>query len=89
MKILYHHRIASKDGQYVHVSEIVNSLRKLGVTLHMVSPALADTQEFGGELGFVASLKRRLPRARMTAEFQRPRKDSSAMWIILRTRRSM
>jgi len=63
MKILYHHRIASKDGQYVHVSEIVGSLRRLEVELRMVSPALADSQQFGGELGLVATLKRRLPKA--------------------------
>jgi glycosyltransferase involved in cell wall biosynthesis len=63
MKILYHHRIASKDGQYVHVSEILASLRKLGVEIRMVSPALADSQQFGGELGLVAGLKRRLPKA--------------------------
>ena len=24
-KILYHHRIASKDGQYVHVEEIIKA----------------------------------------------------------------
>jgi glycosyltransferase involved in cell wall biosynthesis len=63
VKILYHHRIASKDGQYVHVSEIVKSLRKLGVALRMVSPAQADSQQFGGELGLVARLKRKAPRA--------------------------
>jgi glycosyltransferase involved in cell wall biosynthesis len=63
MKILYHHRIASKDGQYVHVSEIVSSLRRLGVELRMVSPALVDEQQFGGELGLVASLKKRLPKS--------------------------
>lgn len=63
MKILYHHRIASKDGQYVHVSEIVSSLRKLGVELRMVSPAQSDSQQFGGELALVARLKRGLPKA--------------------------
>jgi glycosyltransferase involved in cell wall biosynthesis len=63
LRVLYHHRIASKDGQYVHVSEIVKSLTKLGVELRVVSPALADTQQFGGELGLIAALKRRLPKA--------------------------
>ena len=33
LKIVYHHRIASKDGQYVHVEEIVNALTKLGHTI--------------------------------------------------------
>ena len=28
MKILYHHRIASKDGQYVHIEEIIKAMKK-------------------------------------------------------------
>ena len=62
MRVLYHHRIASKDGQYVHVSEIVDSLRGHGVDVRIVSPALTEAQQFGGEAGLVANLKRRLPK---------------------------
>ena len=61
MKILYHHRIASKDGQFVHVEEIIHSLRKQGHTVRIVSPQVNDQQEFGGEGGFVAELKAKLP----------------------------
>ena len=63
MRVLYHHRIASKDGQYVHVSEIVDSLRALGVEMHIVSPAVTEAEQFGGEAGLIAGLKRRLPKA--------------------------
>ena len=37
-RILYHHRIASKDGQYVHVEEIINALRKAGHQVFIVAP---------------------------------------------------
>lgn len=62
MKVLYHHRIASKDGQYVHVAEIIASLRKLGTEILVVAPQLAEQQRFGGEVGIVAKLKKNLPR---------------------------
>jgi len=61
MKILYHHRIASKDGQFVHIEEILHSLRKQGHTVRVVSPSGSENQEFGGEGGFVSDLKARLP----------------------------
>ncbi len=63
MKILYHHRIASKDGQFVHIEEIINSLRKQGHIVRVVSPSVNDDQEFGGEGGYVANLKAKLPQA--------------------------
>ena len=57
MKVLYHHRIASKDGQYVHVSEILNSMDKAGVDVRIVSPRVTDSQHFGSEGGIVSKLK--------------------------------
>lgn len=63
MRILYHHRIASKDGQYVHVEEIIKSMKKAGHDVYIVSPQIAENQGFGGDGGFVASLKAKLPRA--------------------------
>ena len=62
MRILYHHRIASKDGQYVHISAIVTALRKLGIELQIVCPALSEAQRFGGEVTMVAALRQRLPK---------------------------
>lgn len=61
MKILYHHRIRSKDGQYVHIEEMTGALRKLGHEIVMAGPAAVENEEFGAEAGFVAILKRYLP----------------------------
>lgn len=61
MKILYHHRIASKDGQYVHVEEIINALTKQGHKIHIVAPNVAESSEFGSDGGWVDSLKSKLP----------------------------
>ena len=61
MKILYHHRVASKDGQYVHIEEIINSLKKLGHQVELVAPAAGENQEFGGDGGVVSKLKAKIP----------------------------
>lgn len=63
MKILYHHRIASKDGQYVHIEGIVSALRGLGHDVILTGPELAQNQTFGGESGWVRWLKRWIPGA--------------------------
>ncbi len=63
MKILYHHRIRSKDGQYVHLEELVGALRGLGHEVFIVGPTAVDNAEFGADAGLVAWLKRRLPRS--------------------------
>ncbi len=61
MKILYHHRIRSKDGQYVHLEELTQALQNLGHEIILVGPAAIEREEFGAEAGIVALLKRRLP----------------------------
>ncbi len=61
MKILYHHRIASKDGQFVHVEELTNALLQAGHTIEFVAPQVAEQAEFGDDGGYVARLKRILP----------------------------
>lgn len=63
MRILYHHRLGSKDGQYVHVEEIVTALRRLGHEVLVVGPRPTEGAGFGGEAGLVAALRRRLPPA--------------------------
>lgn len=63
MKILYHHRIRSKDGQYVHLEELVGALRALGHDVLVVGPDAVGSAEFGSDAGVVAWMKRRLPRA--------------------------
>ncbi len=62
MKILYHHRIASKDGQYVHIEELTKALAELGHQIVMVAPAFVDRHEFGSEGGFVAVLRKLCPK---------------------------
>jgi glycosyltransferase involved in cell wall biosynthesis len=62
MKILYHHRTASKDGQYVHIEEMIEALRSLGHEVIVVAPAAADNAKFGDDAGTVAWLKRHMPR---------------------------
>lgn len=61
MKILYHHRIASKDGQYVHIEELINSLRLIGHEVIVVEPAQLTKKTFGKSSGAVKSLRAFLP----------------------------
>lgn len=63
MKFLYHHRIASKDGQYVHIEEMINALRALGHEVTLTGPAIASKFDFGGQSRLVDRLKQRLPKA--------------------------
>jgi len=62
MKILYHHRTRSKDGQYVHIEEMVNALRELGHEVIVVAPPSMEKEDFGSDAGLVAWLKRHLPK---------------------------
>ena len=61
MKILYHHRIASKDGQYVHVEELTTALKKQGNELFFVEPSNMNKAEFGDNAGLVDKLKDNIP----------------------------
>ncbi|OAN11364.1 hypothetical protein A3K86_20665 [Photobacterium jeanii] len=62
MKILYHHRIASKDGQYVHIDAIVSALKEQGHTVVMIAPNVAEQASFGSDGGWVSVLRQKLPR---------------------------
>jgi len=62
LKILYHHRTRSKDGQYVHISELINALRRLGHEVMVVAPAATERARFGADAGAVVMLKRHIPR---------------------------
>ncbi len=64
MKILYHHRTASKDGQVVHIEEMISAMREQGHEVLVVAPKLASGLEMGGEVGcWVQRLKSMLPKA--------------------------
>lgn len=62
MKILYHHRTRSKDGQYVHIEEMIEALRGLGHEVIVVAPAAMEKSDFGSDGGLVAWLKQHMPR---------------------------
>lgn len=62
MKILYHHRIASRDGQATHVEEMVQALIELGHEVHECGPSVykKDSGE-AGSAGWVGRVKALLP----------------------------
>ena len=63
MRILYSHRIQSRDGQSVHVEELVAALRSLGHEVLVVGPGFYDQARFGGESRLVPWIRARLPAA--------------------------
>ncbi len=68
MRILYHHRTASKDGQAVHIEEMIEALRAQGHQVRMVAPgagevASASVGQMGGDVSWVHRLKAHLPKA--------------------------
>lgn len=63
MKILYHHRTRSKDGQFVHIEEMIGALKRLGHEVIVVAPTAHDRETFGANAGLVGKLKRLLPNA--------------------------
>lgn len=69
MRILYSHRIQSRDGQSVHIDELVAAFRAEGHEVEIVGPAFYAGADFGGESRIVSALRRRLPaRAAEAAE---------------------
>jgi len=63
MKVLYHHRTASKDGQDVHIEEMIAAMRRQGHDVMVVAPRGGDEATFGRDGGMVARLKTILPSA--------------------------
>ncbi|MBI5163256.1 MAG: glycosyltransferase, partial [Magnetospirillum sp.] len=63
MKILYHHRTVSKDGQDVHIEELIAAFRRRGHEVVVVAPPSRRAAPFGGGGGGVARLRRLLPPA--------------------------
>ena len=61
VRILYSHRIQSRDGQSVHVEELVAALRGDGHEVMVVGPSFYEDAGFGGESSTVARLRRLLP----------------------------
>jgi glycosyltransferase involved in cell wall biosynthesis len=64
MRILYHHRIASRDGQFTHIEEMVEALRLQGHEVRVVGPQVHQSDNGqGGSAGWVGRLKATLPGA--------------------------
>lgn len=63
MKILYHHRTASKDGQAVHIEELIGALRQLGHEVRVVAPEIGAGGAMGDDATLVHKLKAALPQA--------------------------
>ena len=61
MKILFHHRIASRDGQAVHMEELIAALHAQGHETILVGPAGFHQTAFGGSAGIVDRIKRAIP----------------------------
>jgi glycosyltransferase involved in cell wall biosynthesis len=62
MKILYHHRIRSKDGQFVHLQELVHAFQSLGHDVRLVGPQILESAAFGASGGFTDTLRATLPK---------------------------
>jgi glycosyltransferase involved in cell wall biosynthesis len=63
MRILYHHRTASRDGQAVHIDEMIQALRACGHEVRVVAPSPANDEGMGGTVGWVQRLRQALPKA--------------------------
>ena len=63
LKILYHHRTASKDGQSVHIEEMLHALRQQGHEVLVIEPGVSSGVRFGEKSGFAAWVQRRMPKA--------------------------
>lgn len=61
MRILYSHRIQSRDGQSVHVEELIHAFRNQGHEVLVIGPGAYQDSSFGGESRLVARLRRVLP----------------------------
>ena len=61
MRILYSHRIQSRDGQGVHLEAMVASLRHLGHEVRLVGPSGFDKASLGEDSAWVGRIRRHLP----------------------------
>jgi glycosyltransferase involved in cell wall biosynthesis len=61
MRILYSHRIQSRDGMSVHVEEMVTAFLQTGHEVLVVGPGFYEAARFGGESSLVRLGRRLLP----------------------------
>ena len=63
MKILYHHRTASKDGQAVHIDEMIAALREQGHEVRVVAPRAHEGNAMSADDSWAQRVRRNLPSA--------------------------
>lgn len=63
MRILYSHRVHSRDGQSVHIEELVRALQRADNDVRVSGPRLYQRANFGGESRLVPALRRFAPAA--------------------------
>ena len=86
MRILYSHRIQSRDGQSVHVEELIHAFRAAGHEVMVVGPGVYQKSEFGGESSLVAAIRRFLPG--FAQELAELAYNLPATWRLLRAYRA-
>ena len=86
MRILYHHRISSKDGQAVHLEELIAALRKSGHEVLLVGPEAFARASFGHEPALIDALKRFVPK--FLYEMMELGYNAPALFRLLRAARS-
>lgn len=62
MRILYHHRVGSRDGQAVHIDELIHAFRSEGHEVVVVGPPGFERSAIGEGSRVAASIKRHLPK---------------------------
>lgn len=85
MRILFSHRIRSRDGQAVHVEALVEALRAEGHEVLVVGPPSYAQASFGGEGRGLAVLRRLCPA--MAYELLELAYNVPAVWRLLRAQR--
>jgi len=63
LHILYSHRVQSRDGQSVHIDDLVAAFREQRHEVLVIRPNAYIKADFGGESAFIGLFRRLLPRA--------------------------
>ena len=63
MRIIYHHRIRSKDGQFVHMEELIQALKRRGHEIVLVGPKAVSEDRLGGESPWLDRFRQLVPKA--------------------------
>jgi glycosyltransferase involved in cell wall biosynthesis len=62
MRVLYSHRVQSRDGQGVHIEELVTAFRNAGHEVLVAGPSLYERADFGGESRLLPVIRGLLPK---------------------------